>query len=459
MASRRFELASELPVGAEEAYAWHTRPGAFERLSPPWEGARVLERHGDLASGVVTLEVPIGPFRRRWVARHRDAVPGRRFVDEQVEGPFARWVHTHHFEPLGSDRCRYIDRIEYELPFGAVGELGEGQVRARMERIFRYRHLTLQQDLASHRRYPAAGPLDIAITGATGLIGRHLVPFLTTGGHRVRRVVRRATMSTDIPWDPASRRLDGARLNGVDAVIHLAGEPIAGGRWTAERRRRILESRAQGTMLIADTLAALPSPPRVLISASAVGVYGDRGAEELTEESRLRTGPATLFVERVGHAWEAGAEAADRAGIRVVRLRIGIVLTPDGGALAQMMPPFRAGVGGRLGSGVQYMSWIGIDDVLGAILHVLRTDALRGPVNVTAPGPVTNAEFTRQLGRILGRPALLPVPAAALRLLLGEMADELLLASLRVRPERLLRSGYVFRQPTLAEALRHVLGR
>lgn len=459
MALRQFELVSELPVTAEEAYAWHTRPGAFERLSPPWEGARVLERHGDLSSGLVTLEIPIGPLRQRWVARHRDAVPGRQFVDEQIEGPFARWVHAHLFEPVGTDRCRYIDRVEYELPLGAAGEVAAGYVAGRLAHAFRYRHLTLQQDFAAHHRYPAQGPLDIAITGANGFLGRRLIPFLTTGGHRVRSVVRRPMASTDIRWNPADGLLDGAALNGVDAVIHLAGAPIAAGRWTAERRRQIMESRTTGTTLLAETLAQLPHPPKVLISASAIGIYGDRGAEELTEESPLRTGANALFVERVGHAWEAGTEAAERAGIRVVRLRIGIVLTPGGGALGQMLPAFRAGVGGRLGSGAQFMSWIGIDDVLGAMLHLLRTEAIQGPVNATAPEPVTNAEFTRELGRVLARPALLPVPATALRLLFGEMADELLLSSLRVRPVRLLRSGYPFRQPTLIEALRHVLGR
>ena len=199
--------------------------------------------------------------------------------------------------------------------------------------------------------------------------------------------------------------------------------------------------------------------PRVLISASAIGIYGDRGAEVLTEDAPLRSGPETLFVEQVGQAWEAGTVPAERGGIRVVHLRIGIVLTPGGGALAQMLPPFKAGVGGHLGDGRQYMSWIGIDDVVGVIHHAIMTESVRGPVNATGPGPVTNAEFTRALGAVLGRPTLFPIPATALRLLFGELADELLLSSLRVLPERLRASGYPFRHPTLGQALHHVLGR
>jgi hypothetical protein len=459
MANEHFELATELPVPAEEAWQWHDRPGALERLTPPWESVRVLERRGDISAGLVTLEVPVGPVHQRWVARHRDAIPGRQFVDEQVEGPFNHWVHAHLFEPVGSSGCRYTDRIDYELPLGSFGQLGAGFVRRRLNRTFGYRHRTLSGDLAAHHRHAAHGGLTILVTGANGMLGRTLIPFLTTGGHRVRRLVRRRVEPGDILWDPASGRLEPAGLEGMDAVVHFAGEPIAAGRWTPAARERILQSRIQGTTLLAETLAGLRRPPRVLVSASAVGVYGDRGDEVLTEETHLRTGPEALFVERVGHAWEAATAAAERAGVRVVRARIGIVLTPAGGALARMLPPFAVGMGGRLGAGTQYMSWIGIDDVLGAIHHIIMTESLTGPVNLTAPEPVTSARFAAALGEVLERPALLPVPAAALRLAFGEMADELLLASARVIPDRLRATGYPFRHPALTQALRHVLGR
>ena len=457
--SRTFEQSTELPASAQAVYAWHARPGAFERMVPPWEDVRVLERTGGLESGRVVLEVPIGPLRQRWVAEHRAGTSGLEFVDQQVEGPFASWVHTHRFEPLGPARCRLIDRIVYQLPFGLAGELAAGAVASRLSRTFRYRHRTLADDFTAIARYGAPVPRTIAVTGATGLVARALLPFLTAAGHRIRRVVRSRPGPEDILWDPAAGRLDAAALEGVDAVIHLAGESIAGARWTDEQKRRILDSRTGGTTLLAETLGRVGRPPRVLISASAIGIYGERGDEVLTEQSGIRTGPGTFFVEQVGHAWEAATEPAERAGIRVVLARIGIILTPGGGALPAMMPPFVAGLGGRMGSGRQYMSWIGIDDVVGGLYHALLTESLRGPVNLTAPAPVTNAEFARTLGRVLHRPSLFPVPPAALRLVAGQMADELLLSSARVVPERLRESGYVFRHADLEAALRHVLGR
>lgn len=454
-----FEQRSELPVPADVAYAWHARPGALQRLAPPWEPVRVLEQRGGLADGRVVLEVPLGPFRQRWVAQHRGAEPGRQFVDEQVEGPFRRWVHTHAFEPVGANHCRYVDRIEYELPGGAFGALAAGMVRSRLERTFRYRHATLAADLRAHLQLGSPAPMDIAITGSTGLIGRSLVAMLTALGHRVRQLVRRNPGPEDIRWDPAEGPLPPGALEGAGAVIHLAGEPIAGGRWTPAKRRRILESRTRGTGLLAEAIAGMATPPGALLSASAVGIYGDRGDQPLNEEARLRVGPDCSFVEKVGHAWEAATEPAERAGVRVARTRLGIVLSPAGGALAEMLPPFRAGLGGRLGSGRQYTSWIGIDDVLGAIYHTIHTPALSGPVNLTAPTPVTNAQYTAVLARVLRRPAVLPVPAHLLRLIFGELADELLLTGARVIPERLAGTGYGFRHRQLEEALRHVLGR
>lgn len=457
--SRTFEATADLPIPAADAYAWHERPGALERLLPPWDRVEVLERHGNLARGRVVLEVPVGPIRQRWVAEHIGATPGLEFVDRQVEGPFASWQHTHRFEPAGLAACRLIDHVDYELPFGAAGALAAHAVEDRLRRTFRYRHRVLQDDISAAQRYGPVGARTIAVTGATGMLGRALLPFLTTQGHRVRRITRGPAGGDDIHWDPANRRLDPAAVDGIDAVIHLAGESIAGGRWTEAQKQRILDSRTRGTTLLAETLARLSRKPAVLVSASAVGIYGNRGDELLTESAGLRTGPATFFVERVGHAWEAATEPAERAGIRVVRARIGIVLTPAGGALPPMMLPIRLGVGGRMGSGRQYMSWIAVDDVVGALYHALLTESLRGPVNLTAPEPATNAAFTDTLARILHRPALFPVPEAAVRLLVGEMADELLLSSARVIPERLRESGYRFRFPELEGALRHVMGR
>jgi uncharacterized protein (TIGR01777 family) len=299
--------------------------------------------------------------------------------------------------------------------------------------------------------------MNILLTGSHGLIGRALVPALTAQSHRTVRLIRVSSTPApdDVVWDPATGQVaDPSRLDGFDAVIHLAGESIAAGRWTQARKARIRESRVRGTRLLADILARSPHPPRMLICASAVGYYGDRGQDILREESA----PGTGFLAEVCREWEAASDPARRAGIRVAHLRTGIVLSPAGGALARLLPMCRLGLGGALGSGRQYMSWIAIDDVVGAILHLLANAGVAGPVNLVAPRPVTNREFTAALGRVLGRPTLFAVPAVALRIALGEMAGELL-GSVRAEPAALQRSGYTFRHPDLEGALRALLGR
>ena len=297
--------------------------------------------------------------------------------------------------------------------------------------------------------------MDILVTGASGLVGSALIRLLTTDGHQVTRLVRSQPRSgaVEVQWDPERGRLDATSLEGRDAVVHLAGENIASGRWTAERKARIRDSRVSGTQILCAALARLAQPPKVLVSASAIGYYGDRGAEILREESA----PGAGFLPEVCQAWEAATQPAEQKGIRVVCLRIGIVLSPEGGALAKMLLPFKLGLGGVIGSGTQYMSWISLDDVVGIIHHTLVTDTVHGPVNTVAPQPVTNSVFTKTLGKVLGRPTLLPLPAFAARLAFGEMADALLLASTRVESSRLAATGYVFHYPQLEGALRHLL--
>jgi len=297
--------------------------------------------------------------------------------------------------------------------------------------------------------------MQIAVSGSSGLVGSALLPFLTAGGDRVTRLVRKDAGVGEIPWDPAGGVRDLSHLEGVDAVVHLAGENIAAGRWTAARKEEIRRSRVEGTRRLSESLARLPRRPKVLVSASAVGFYGDRGDEILKEDSA----PGTDFLAQVCREWEAATEPASRAGIRVVQLRFGMILSPAGGALKKMLLPFKLGAGGRIGSGTQYVGWIGIDDVAGVIHHAIVTESLQGPVNAVAPTPVTNAEYTRTLARVLSRPAVAPMPAFAARLAFGELADALLLASQRVIPTRLQASGYKFRYPELEGALRHLLGR
>jgi hypothetical protein len=297
----------------------------------------------------------------------------------------------------------------------------------------------------------------VAVSGSTGLVGSEVVASLSTAGHEVVRLVRRdpAPGERAVRWDPRKREVDAAGLEGLDAVLHLAGENVGSGRWTAARKAAIRDSRVNGTRLLCDTLAGLARPPETLVCASAIGYYGDRGEELLTEESP----PGTGYLAEVCREWEAASGPAARKGIRVVALRIGMVLSPKGGALSRMLPPFRAGLGGVIGNGRQYVSWIALDDLVGIVLHALRSGEVRGPVNAVAPRPATNRELAEALGKVLSRPTLLPIPAFALRLAVGEMADALLLASARVIPRRLEETGYRFRFPDLPAALYHLLGK
>lgn len=297
--------------------------------------------------------------------------------------------------------------------------------------------------------------MKILISGATGLIGSALSAFLSSGGHTPVRLNRSNGATDGAHWDPEQGVAPPKEFEGYDAVIHLAGENVAGGRWNAARKKRIVYSRVGPTRLLCETLAKLKSPPKVLLCASAVGYYGDRGDELLTESSP----PGPGFLADACRGWEDACEPARAAGIRVCNMRLGVVLAGNGGALQKMLPPFKMGVGGKFGDGKHWMAWVAIDDVIGAFHHALMTETLSGPVNIVAPRGVMNAEFTKTLGRVLSRPTIFPMPRFAARLAFGEMADELLLASQHVVPQRLQESRYEFRFPNLEGALRHVLGR
>ena len=296
--------------------------------------------------------------------------------------------------------------------------------------------------------------MKIAVSGSTGLIGSALIPVLASQGHETVRLVRQRAVAGEraVGWDPERGTIDRAGLEGSDAVIHLAGESVVG-RWTLAKKQRIRDSRVQGTRLVSDTIAGLARPPKVLLAASAIGYYGDRGEEELTEQSA----PGEDFLAHVARDWEAATASAARAGIRVANMRFGVVLARAGGALATMLPAFRLGLGGPVGSGDQYFSWIVLDDVIRGIIHLLATSAFVGPVNITAPHPVTNRDFAKALGNVLGRPAVMPVPRFALRLAFGTEAADVLQNSQRVVPARLLASGFRFSYDVVGPGLRHLL--
>ena len=449
-----YDATLPLAHPASDVFAWLERPGALERLTPPWEHARIIEKTGTVHDGD-RVELKIG--RTTLAMVHEGYEVGHKFVDRQERGPFRHWRHEHRVEPVGGARCELSDHIDYELPIDAIARhVAGGTVTRRLDNMFAYRAIVLAEDLARHAAFAAHPRMRIAVTGASGTIGRTLCAFLTTGGHEVVRLVRRAASGPDeIAWDPERGTIDAAALEGVDAVVHLAGENVGAGRWTEKRKREIMASRVGSTELVANAIAGLARKPSVYVIASAVGYYGEAPAGECDESSP----PGDDFLAQVATAWEAAAGAAVDAGIRVVQARIGVALTPAGGALAEMARAFAVGIGGPIGAGTQPFPWVAADDVVYAIHHMLKEPALIGPVNIVAPGTVDNRAFAKTLGRVLDRPSFVRAPAFAIRLLLGEFGKVVLLGGQRVSSAALRAVGFEFSQPALEPWLRHVLGR
>jgi len=438
---REFRL--DLPDPVDVVFDWHRRPGGLARLLPPWQPIRIIQEAASLRDGTAVLGLPA---RRRWVAQHQqnEYVEQRSFVDELVSRPFVlpvRWRHRHDFRPHVQG-CTLTDQVESMLP------------DAPLRRMFAFRHRQLADDLTAHRRFAELPRLTVAITGSSGLVGSALAPFLTTGGHRVIHLVRRPPRTPDErQWDPAHP--DVAVFEGVDAVVHLAGAPIAG-RFTERHQRQIRSSRIEPTQLLAQAAAAASVP--VFVSASAIGFYGsDRGDDALTE----RSGPGEGFLADVVRGWEAAARVGAKSdSMRAVQVRTGIVQSPRGGALRLQWPLFAAGLGGPLAGGDQWISWVGIDDLVDIYLRALLDESLSGPINAVAPHPVRQRDYAATLGRVLARPAILPTPRIGPRLLLGAVGErEVAAASQRVDPAVLLGGGHAFRFPKLESALRHLLGR
>jgi uncharacterized protein (TIGR01777 family) len=467
-----FLHSSRMPAPVEDLAAWHFRDGALDRLLPPWQKVRVVGTFGGVAEGsIAELELSIGGIPIRWRAVHEDVDPERGFRDRQVQGPFASWVHDHRFMPEPEGHSLLEDRIEYAIRFGPVGRLLAGaKVRADLDRTFAFRHDRLRHDLRRHVEDrtlagPDAAPLQIALTGSSGMVGRPLRAFLATGGHHVRRVVRGRPdrAAGDVSWDPVRGEIDGRGLEAMDAVVHLAGENIAAGRWTPARMASIRSSRVEGTRLLCEALAKLERPPRVLVSASAVGVYGDRpdlDAEGDPATALDESGPQGAgFLAETAAAWEAATRPAEEVGIRVVHLRIGVVVSATGGIVAKLRPPFSLGLGGPVGHGRQAMPWIALDDLIAAILWSIRREDLSGPINAVAPQPRSNRTFGRDLARAMRRPFLAPLPAFIVKAAFGRMGRELLLGGAPVAPRRLSESGFRFDFPTLDRALAFEFGR
>ena len=551
MSSRSFQRRSEIDIPLKELNDWHFRPGAFSRLNPPWEKASVVKVPDSLEGGArAIIKVGAPPLQFNWIAEHHLIEDG--FLDRQLSGPFAKWEHRHHFtESEAGTSSTLTDDITYKLPFGFPGALFGGPIiKPKLNRMFRYRHDVTKSDLERRAENPPPKSLTVLITGSTGMIGKALSGYLQTQGHRVIGITRNPQSNEDIAWDPDNGVLDIPASVDPDAVIHLAGENVATGRWNEKKRAAILESRTKGTKLIVEAVLKLKTPPSVFITASGLSGYlqtqghrvigitrnpqsnediawdPDNGVLDIPAsvdpdavihlagenvatgrwnekkraailESRtkgtkliveavlkLKTPPSVFitasgsgyyqlggerknesspagdhFLSDVCQKWEAETAPLPNVGIRTIQARIGAVLSPAGGALQKMLPLFQLGLGGKMGSGNQRMAWISLDDVIDILHRALYEDSWEGPINLVAPEETTNKAFTKTMATVLKRPTFFPVPAFLINTVFGEMGRETVLADVAVTPQKLINLGYQFRHPDLQSALRHVMGR
>lgn len=475
MSIQTTEFRSNISGTPKSLLQWHGRPRAFGRLTPPWESVRIVKKEGGIEPGATaTIKTRLlGPIEGTWVARHEalnDLADGERgFADRQLKGPFAYWTHQHRFSPVSNDsgQSELLDHIEWKPPFGVLGQLfGSSIVRGKLAQMFAYRHETTRQDFERMHSIPPdpARIGSVAITGASGLVGSALSDFLDTQGYDVWRVGRSVSTQQDpsgiggtLCWNAKTGTLDLPKnIPPPGAFVHLAGANIAEGRWTDKRKALLRESRVETTRRLCEELARQDPKPHTLICASATGYYGSREDDiELDESSQAGSG----FLPELAQEWEAASEPAVQAGIRVVHLRFGLVVSGRGGALGKMLPIFKLGAGGRLGHGRQWMSWIAMDDLLDLIHWVLTREQCEGTFNAVSPYPVRNSEWTRTLGHILKRPSILPVPGFALKLAFGEMAENILLSGACVIPKRAIENGFSFRHPRLESALKRELGK
>jgi len=466
-------------ISPNEVFLWHMREGAFERLNPPWQQFKVIERKGNIQNGgTVKIKIKIaGPIHTTWLVKHSNYVEGKQFKDSQIRGLFSSWTHTHLFNSFENSSSILDDHVEYSLPGGTLTErIASPLINKKLNQMFDYRHRLTSGDLQVHsianKIRGNHRPMTIGITGSSGFVGSSLIPFLTTGGHRVIRFLRHPVSDGNdnnfnfknvksIQWNPSSSVSlnDEIDNENIDAVVNLSGENIFG-RWTNEKKKRIFDSRVNTTRSLCKLMSSLDKPPKVLVSASATGYYGDRDDEILTEESQSLSSSSTDFLSDVCRNWEGATQISNESGSRVVNLRLGVVLSSSGGMLSKILPTFKLGLGGRIGNGNQYMSWIGLDDLLGLILYVIADKSIAGPVNAVSPNPITNADFTTTLGKVLSRPTKFSIPESMVKLALGEeLANAVILSSTRVIPKRLIKIGYKFRFPHLESVLRHTLGK
>jgi len=449
------------PVSA--VWSWYDSPGAFRRIMPEWEGITPVQA-GALMDGERTkFKVSIGPIKRMWVARHHGVVSGKVFNDVMEKGPFGAWDHEHKFVAKTDSTSSIEDTIQWRLPLHPLTFwTAPFTVKGRMDQMFAFRTVRVKNDLERIAAFAHLPRQRILISGSTGLIGLQLCAFLSAAGHSITRLVRPSTqLPSDaqgddvVVWNDQTGEVVSGDLNGFDTVIHLAGAGIGDKRWSKARKALIESSRTVPTHNLATLLAGLDQPPKAFLCGSAIGFYGNRGDETLNESSS----PGSNFLADVCRTWEAAAQPAVDAGIRTVWLRTGLVITPMGGVLQKLLLPAKLGAGGPVGNGRQQYSWISLDDQIYAIHHLMMNDTCEGAFNLTAPEPLPQKRFAKTLGRVLRRPAFAPLPGFVLKIMLGEMAQGLVLDGQRVLPERLEASGYRFQHRDLETCLRQCLGR
>ena len=446
----------------EEVWSWYDGTGAFLRIMPEWEGLTPVQV-GALSDGEETkFRIKLGPLRPMWVARHHSVQPGHSFSDVMVKGPFGKWDHEHTIKAISDDESKVVDSIEWKLPLHFLtGWTSFISVTPRLKKMFRFRTDRTASDVAAISKTKHLPRKKVLVTGSTGLIGNQLCAFLECGGHQVYRLVRPSSKLPKvvnpnfvIRWNEKTGEIIEGDMNGFDSVIHLAGAGIGDKRWSKKRKSIIRSSRVDVTTKLCEVLSNLNQPPQQLLCGSAIGYYGNRVNERLTENSTIGQG----YLSELCEEWEDSTKSLESLNINVVYLRTGLVMTPMGGIMKRLLLPAKMGGLGPVGNGKQMQSWISLDDEIYAIHHLLMDDNSKGAYNLTSPQPVTQKQFAKVLGKVLRRPSFIPLPGFMIKLMFGKMGQSLVLEGQEVYPERLVKSGYEFTHSDLESCFRHNLG-
>lgn len=462
---KSFVRRSLIPCNISRLFIYHTRNGTLQRLIAPWSGLTVISQSGGIKDGAVThFRLSIGPLKITWIAKHFGYIQNQRFQDDMIKGPFKKWIHTHSFQAQGENNCVLEDEINYILKFSKLGSmLFQNRIQNYLNQLFLYRHRILINDTRIMKNLVEKNR-NILISGSHGLIGSALIPFLSSVGNcRITRLIRpningkNHPVNTDdrlVYWDLEHKKLNLAELEGFDVIIHLTGENLFG-RWSNSKKRVIIESRVKSTRFLCESMSKLSRPPNLLITASAIGYYGNRINEIMTEDSN----PGSGFLSELCQEWEDVARNATKLGIRVINMRFGLVLSPLGGILQQLLRFSRLGMSLSIGNKSRIISWVSIEDVLASIFHSIINSSISGPVNIISPTPVTNLEFSRTLKRVLRTHLSLTIDEGMAKKIFGQFYDEVLSPSIFVIPKRLTSTGYKFFNSSLEDSLRFLLGR